>query len=100
LHAFDIKPVLVGELVEENILIANNSSKNVNILFKTFNRNIEMTDIKIDNERNIFIAKSSPSDFAKEIRSCISEISHQNIAIPPLSEFNISLFVKKVPTEE
>lgn len=44
----DIGQVFVGERVEEKIFVLNNSDKVVNTLFRTFNRNVEMSEIKID----------------------------------------------------
>lgn len=61
----DIGPVFVGERVEYNFVMLNNSEKRVESIFKTFSRNMEISDIKVDIDRGNFIIKAAPNDYAK-----------------------------------
>lgn len=61
----DIGPIFVGERVEYSFVMLNNSEKKVESIFKTFSKNMETSDIKVDLERGNFIIKAAPNDYAK-----------------------------------
>ena len=56
----DVGQLFIGERFEQKIFFMNNSNKDIEALFKTFNKNIELSDLKVDSQRGNFIMKSLP----------------------------------------
>lgn len=44
----DIGQIFLGEKVSEKLYLLNNSEKKIEAIFKTFSRNIELSEIKVD----------------------------------------------------
>lgn len=59
----------------------NNSDKKVDVIFKTFNKSIELSEVKVDEQRGNFIIKSLPEEYAKELKKGYSAVAMDKAVI-------------------
>jgi hypothetical protein len=60
LMMLDIGQLFIGEKIEQKVYLMNNSNRHIEAIFKTFNKNIEMSEVKVDPTRGNFVIRSLP----------------------------------------
>lgn len=53
----------------------------MDVIFKTFNKSIELSEVKVDEQRGNFIIKSLPEEYAKELKKGYSAVGMDKAVI-------------------